>query len=235
MHNALAHPRLHNANNKVIGYFAPDGPVPPPGVNIEDPAKLGGKGVGVNVHLESCVYVPNPKGQYFKNMGQSDRWNRVWLLPEEALFLIERGSLDIRWPIEMTSSVDDEGSEELSIPMSLQAAYASFIGHAGLTLERYTVFTGLKRLGYALARAPGWDDSAQAEGNALKGQNQEGAVRHPLKRGPGLAGILEQIFSWASDPFCTRSTAAGPVVGCGMHRSYSKFPYWLQWNCVFLT
>ncbi|KAJ5227512.1 uncharacterized protein N7469_007518 [Penicillium citrinum] len=220
MHNALAHPRLHNANNKVIGYFAPDGPAPPPGVTIEDPAKFGGKGVGVNVHLGSCVYVPNPKGQYFKNMGQSDRWNRVWLLPEEALFLIERGSLDIRWPNEMTGSAG-ESAEELSIPMSLQAAYASFIGHSGLTLERYTVFTGLKRLGYALARAPGWDDTAQAENALLKDQKQEVAVRHPLKRGPGLAGILDQLFSWVSDPFCTSSTAAGPVVGCGMHRSYN--------------
>jgi tRNA-splicing endonuclease subunit Sen54 len=221
MHDALAHPRLHNLNSRVIAYYAPDGPAPPPGIDIEDPARFGYKGVGVNVHPDSCVYVPNPKGQYFKTTGQSDRWNRVWLLPEEALFLIERGSLDIRWPIEMTAAPDDESPEELSIPMSLQAAYACFMGRAGLTLERYTVYTGLKRTGYALARAPGWDDSAQVEG--LKDQSQECASQRPLKRGAGLAGILEQLFSWAQDPLSTRSTAAGPVVGCGMHRSYSEF------------
>ncbi|CAI7568781.1 unnamed protein product [Penicillium pancosmium] len=220
MHDALAHPRLHNLNTRVIAYYAPNGPAPPPGIDIEDPARFGDKGVGANVHPDSCVYVPNPKGQYFKNMGQSDRWNRVWLLPEEALFLIERGSLDIRWPIEMTAAPDDEGPEELSIPMSLQAAYACFMGRSGLTMERYTVYTGLKRTGYALTRAPGWDDSAQVEG--LKDQSQECASQRPLKRGAGLAGILEQLFSWAQDPFSTRSTAAGPVVGCGMHRNYNN-------------
>lgn len=221
MHNALAHPRLHNLNTRVIGYYAPDGPAPPPGIDIEDPARFGGKGVGVNVHPDSCVYVPIPKGQLFKTMGQADRWNRVWLLPEEALFLIERGTLDIRWPIEMTGAPEDGSNEDLSIPMSLQAAYASFIGWSGLTLERYTVFAGLKRTGYALVRAPGWDDSAQVEG--LKDQYQSCASRDPQKRGPGLAGILQQLFSWAQDPFFTRSTAAGPVVGCGMHRSYGGF------------
>lgn len=221
MHSALSHPRLHNPNNRVIGYYAPDGPAPPRGVVLDDPSKFGSKGVGVNVHPGSCVCVPTPKGQYFKTTGQSDRWNRIWLLPEEALFLIERGSLDIRWPIEITGDENDERPEELSIPMSLQAAYASFIGRSGLTLERYTVYTGLKRTGYSLARAPGWDDSAQVAG--VKDQNQNCASQFPQKRGSGLAGIFEQLFRWAQDPFCTSSTAAGPVVGCGMHRSYSKF------------
>ena len=40
------------------------------------------------------------------------------------------------------------------LPMSLQGAYASFIGKSGLTLERYQVFAGLRRLGYTVVRAP---------------------------------------------------------------------------------
>ncbi|KAJ5097965.1 hypothetical protein N7532_004966 [Penicillium argentinense] len=215
MHNALAHPRLHNPNTQVIGIYAPEGPAPPPGVNLEDVSKFGGK--GLNLHPDACVCVPIPKGQYFKTMGQADRWNRIWLLPEEALFLVERGSLDIRWPTEITGAADGEDAEELSIPMSLQAAYACFIGRGGLTLERYTVFTGLRRTGYAALRAPGWDDT-QAESSMDR--NQEHVFRYPQRRGAGLVGVLSQVFNWVRDPFCTASTTAGPAVGCGMHRNY---------------
>lgn len=172
------------------------------------------------MHPDACVYVPIPKGSIFKTMGQADRWNRIWLLPEEALYLLERGSLDIRWPNTPADTEDSELAQESvpAIPMSLQAAYACFLGRGGLTLERYSVFTGLRRLGYALARAPGWDDTAAAHSNDDVGK---GTYTQPQQRGPGLAGIFSRIFDWLYDPLCTASTAAGPAVGCGIHRSYS--------------
>ena len=219
MHNALAHPRIHHPKTQILAYYAPDGPAPPPNA---DPAKIDGKGLGVSQDV--CVCVPTPRGQYFKTMGQADRWNRIWLLPEEALYLLERGSLDIRWPSSLTGfpegDGDSEAEKELSIPMSLQAAYACFIGRGGLTLERFSVFTGLKRLGYALTRAPGWDDHATAE----KSNNEvrKDAYTQPQQRGPGLVGIFGRIFNWIHDPKSTASLAAGPVVGFGIHRSYGK-------------
>lgn len=221
MHNALAHPRLHNPKNQVIGIYAPDGPPPPPTVpQGQDASKPSGRGASLSP--DACVYVPTPKGQHFKSMGQADRKGVIWLLPEEALYLLERGSLDIRWPTAMTGGVTaEEGSdEELSIPMSLQAAYACFIGRGGLTLERFTVFSSLKRIGYAISRAAGWDDSAKVEGPA--DEDRHDGYTQPLKRGPGLAGILGTIFDWINDPKSTSSTAAGPVVGYGIHRNYSE-------------
>jgi tRNA-splicing endonuclease subunit Sen54 len=154
-------------------------------------------------------------------MGQADRTGAIWLLPEEALYLLERGSLDIRWPTAITGVTVEEGSEEeLSIPMSLQAAYTCFIGRGGLTLERFTVFSSLKRLGYALSRAPGWDDSAVVENSV--DEDSPDAYTQPLKRGAGLAGILGSIFNWINDPKSTSSTAAGPVIGYGIHRNYGE-------------
>ncbi|KAL5512774.1 hypothetical protein ACEPAG_3040 [Sanghuangporus baumii] len=70
----------------------------------------------------------------------------VELLPEEALYLIERGSL-FCW-----SRLDHDMSEE-GTPMSLQQAYAEMIGKEDLTLERYQVYAYLKRLGYTVTRA----------------------------------------------------------------------------------
>ncbi|EPS32955.1 hypothetical protein PDE_07916 [Penicillium oxalicum 114-2] len=239
MHNALAHPRLHNPKNQVIAIYAPDGPPPPPPPppppsssspstvqgQGHDTAKPSGRGAMVSPH--ACVYVPNPKGQYFKSMGQADRKGVMWLLPEEALYLLERGSLDIRWPASITgrsSSTEDaaEGNEDdLSIPMSLQAAYACLIGRGGLTLERFSVFSSLKRIGYAIVRAPRWDESTTTMGDATDSNDCRDVYSQPLMRGAGLAGIFGRIFKWINDPYCTSSLAAGPVIGYGIHRSYS--------------
>lgn len=226
MHNALSHPRLHHPKHRVVAYYAPDGPAPP-ATNVseekdketatnddeeQNPKKetSADAGTGIGVSADSCVYVPNPKGQYFKSMGRADRWNRVWLLPEEALYLIERGSLDIRWPVSVTGPTAEEGEEDLGIPMSLQAAYACFTGRGGLSVERFSVYTGLRRLGYTVIRAPGWDDESDEV------QNEESAPQQGL----GIFGrFLHWLHNWNSS---TGITTTGPVVGLGLHRSYSK-------------
>ncbi|KAH8425014.1 tRNA-splicing endonuclease subunit SEN54 family protein [Aspergillus melleus] len=231
MHNALAHPRLHNPKNTVVGYYMPDGPTPPPSVvatpktaetTAEDapepsasqdnaetkpqPKNAADTGLG-NVFPDSCVCVPNPKGNLFKTTGRADRWNRVWLLPEEALYLLERGSLDIRWPASSVGCDESGDTEEPTIPMSLQAAYACFVASGGLTVERFSVYTGLKRLGYSVFRAPGWYDDAE----------EPAPAESPQPQGPGLAGIYERFLDWFHKP---NTTALGPVAGLGIHRNY---------------
>lgn len=208
MHNALAHPRLHHPKARLIGIYAPDGPTPPRSIeqtgkdNNNNPPKKPKS--TINIHPDACVYVPNPKGQYFKTVGQADSWGRVWLLPEEALYLVERGSLDIRWPCSVTGEEGDGASE---LPMSLQAAYTSFIGRGGLAVERYSVYTGLRRLGYAVVRAPGWYE------------NDSGSdVSGGLVRGP--PGLFARFWNWF---YSSDSTVSGPVIGLGIHRSYSMF------------
>ena len=228
MHNALAHSRLHRPKTQVIGVYAPDGPASVIHRTTSGAAQsdnqVGGRkphGRGIAVSLDACVYVPAPKGPYFKTMGQADSQNRVWLLPEEALYLLERGTLDFRWPCSSVGEAqgDKDGeADEFSIPMSLQAAYTCFLGRGGLTLERYSVFTGLKRLGYTVLRAPGWDDDAMPKNP--NESDQKHAYPSPQRRGAGLSGILSSLFNWIRDPLSTASMVAGPVVGCGIHRNY---------------
>ncbi|KJR82793.1 tRNA-splicing endonuclease subunit Sen54 [Sporothrix schenckii 1099-18] len=96
-------------------------------------------------------------------------YDRVWLLPEEALFLVERGTMELWWPLrEMEailglrgsrSDADTDADEEHGIPLSLQAAYALLIGpdddpqHGRIPLPTYQVYTHLRRSGYQVLRA----------------------------------------------------------------------------------
>lgn len=226
MHNALSVPRLHHPKQRVVGFYAPDGPAPPASAKEEtkevkdDDSKTKQQGTGV--HPDSCVYVINPKGQYFKSMGQADRWNRIWLLPEEALYLLERGSLDIRWSA-ADSTADEEAGEgqEEGIPMSLQAAYACFLGSGGLTMERFSVYTGLRRLGYTVIRAPGWD----GEGSDVDGSDVQDTGALQKGQGARLGSVFCRFLQWLysySASSSTGLTTTGPLVGLGIHRSYSE-------------
>ncbi|KAL4863978.1 hypothetical protein BDV12DRAFT_189259 [Aspergillus spectabilis] len=228
MHNALAYPRLHNPKNRVIGVYAPNGPAPPAPSNsldtiAEDSATEKPAPVSVGVNPECCVYVTNPKGVFFKTIGQGDRWGRVWLLPEEALYLLERGSVDIKWPCCAVGAGDEDNIEDSGIPMSLQAAYACFIGHGGLTMERFSVFTGLRRLGYAVIRAPAWT----RKNNEVAASTEPVVRGLPQRQGPGLAGIFTRFMTWLRDT--TPTTTMGPVAGLGFHHSY-QLPYAVVWH-----
>ncbi|KAF2842218.1 hypothetical protein M501DRAFT_928062 [Patellaria atrata CBS 101060] len=149
MHEVLSQQRIHNPRTHVIGTYVPE---------------------------RNMAYVLQEKGNVFRTIGTRSG-DRTWLLPEEALYLVERGTLDCRWPFEQSISPDtnDEDVEgeskgvgtegdqsESGIPMSLQGAYAAFIGteiNVGgkLTLERYAVYSNLKRLGYHVLRASTFD------------------------------------------------------------------------------
>lgn len=240
MHTALSWPRLHHSKHKVVGFYAPDGPVPPAGVGLPKEQQDRGQEqrekenteneqghkpvkTGMGVPMDSCAYVPNPRGQYFKSIGRADRWNRVWLLPEEALYLLERGSLDIRWPVseeERGETEDDEG-----IPMSLQAAYACFMGRAGLTMERFSVYTGLRRLGYTVIRAPGWYDTYDGSGEDIDGSGNDLSTLDKKQQQGVFGGFLQWLYAFGSSN-TSGLTTTGPVVGLGIHRRYGKFVYY---------
>ncbi|KAL4073282.1 tRNA-splicing endonuclease subunit sen54 N-term-domain-containing protein [Scleroderma yunnanense] len=113
------------------------------------------------------VHVTTARGIHFANMGHSiaradgDTENasikpakRLELLPEEAIYLIERGALFCCKFIS-TCQPDITRVEETSpgAPMAVQQAYAEMIGRENMTLERYQVYAYLKRLGFVLTRA----------------------------------------------------------------------------------
>lgn len=142
MHNALAFQRIHQPKHHTIATYHPE---------------------------TNMAYCYNPKGPLFTKMGHTfpldkdplgneGRGLRLWLMPEEALYLLERGTVDIRWP----ATEEETEAGELGLPMSLQGGHAVFLGdeatHGGaLTYERYSVFSALKRQGYTVLRAPSWN------------------------------------------------------------------------------
>ncbi|RMD44948.1 hypothetical protein DV735_g142, partial [Chaetothyriales sp. CBS 134920] len=201
-----------------------------------------------------CV-VFNFKGVHGKTLGKSDRRGWTWLLPEEALFLLERGSLDIRWPAvdeegegDDNNPRDDEAEEDAgdgdaektpgqppvgTLPMSLQGAYASFIGKSGLTLERYLVYAGLKRSGYVVQRAPTWDDESDcghANGNANQPLTPAPATTTSVttvasRSRPSSAppvSLIHRLVSWLINPrIGTSNPCVGPLVAPGLYRNYN--------------
>lgn len=111
MYSALQGPRRHTGKNHITCTWFPE--------------------VGM-------ALVDTPRGPHFRTIGKADAQGRVWLTPEETVYLLERGSMECWWP---------QGA-----PMSLQAAYACCIQAAG-DLENLLVYSYLKKIGFVVQRA----------------------------------------------------------------------------------
>ena len=90
------------------------------------------------------------RGIHFSNMGHSAPrpveengvqkvQKRLELLPEEAIYLIERGCLFCWKQIDLDVGQVPELNDVNGSPMSVQQAYAEMIGREGLTLENFQV------------------------------------------------------------------------------------------------
>jgi tRNA-splicing endonuclease subunit Sen54 len=145
---------------------------------------------------------------------QTGKEGVLWLLPEEALYLVERGSLDLWWPWKEDEA---QGDDEDGLPMSLQAVYAMLLGTDGevgkVGLERYSVFAGLKRLGYVVIRAPEWD-GVEAVDKPVKETEPKLSPHAPKSL---LAWLFYLFEREQPEP-----PSAGPLVKPGLYRSYSK-------------
>jgi tRNA-splicing endonuclease subunit Sen54 len=175
------------------------------------------------------AWVFNPTGQWVKSTGKvkpvpgratrmadtegnvkEQKLMRLWLLPEEALWLIERGSLDIRYPAE-EGQEEDEG-----LPMSLQGAYAAYIGRekeGGLTLEQFTTYQYLKRCGYHVFRA------RNNLHNVPKPASRPAAAAAEAQSTFSIAELWRYLFN-ASASSTQERARLGPLVKPGLYRSY---------------
>jgi len=185
MHDVLSYTRQHQPRSVMRGWYFPDRWADMPheseqgekGV-CDQPLKYRGSRQGLFAR-ERVVALESDKSTMLSSMGRvvtsaeklSPGWLKTWLLPEEALFLVERGTLNLWWPargIEDIFPADDglgasrsESAKlepwELGVPLSLQAAYALFIGRDGergkISLEKYQVYANLRRTGYKVLRA----------------------------------------------------------------------------------
>ncbi|OLN92159.1 putative tRNA-splicing endonuclease subunit tsp-5 [Colletotrichum chlorophyti] len=189
--------------------------------------------------MERVVVVEELKGPQAKSLGRVVRGlktprpavGKLWLLPEEALFLVERGSLELWWPFrelreilpppeskaaeqfvhdaEKTDAPKDTDSDDgfdAGVPLSLQAAYSLFIGVDGergkISLPKYQVYSHLKRLGYYVQRAP------------LDPVDQTPPPQPPRK------SLWQWLVSLLDRPAPT-PPPYGPLVRPGVYRRYS--------------
>ena len=109
------------------------------------------------------------------------------LLPEETVYLVERGALDCRWTI-APGTVPRAEDHARGIPLSVAQAYALVLGQDGSTPERYQIYAYLKRLGYIVQRASVTDAVRQ--------------VTKPRARASeGVARVLRALLIYMMRPF----------------------------------
>ncbi|XP_045425868.1 tRNA-splicing endonuclease subunit Sen54 isoform X1 [Lemur catta] len=85
---------------------------------------------------EGFVELKSPAGKFWQTMGFSEQ-GRQRLHPEEALYLLECGSIQLF---------------HQDLPLSIQEAYQLLLTEDTVTLLQYQVFSHLKRLGYVVRR-----------------------------------------------------------------------------------
>ncbi|KAI1480737.1 tRNA-splicing endonuclease subunit sen54 N-term-domain-containing protein [Daldinia eschscholtzii] len=236
MQDVLSYTRSHKPKDHTRAWYFPDkwAGVPP----AEETE--GEKGAGLFAR-ERVVAVENEiKGPLGQNTGrvvtgpglegykQTPGWLKTWLLPEEALYLVERGSLDLWWPARGIEDIlpvmkqdgkdndnDDETSRkfedyELGVPLSFQAAYALLIGKDGergkVSLEKYQVYANLRRTGYKIMRATSITLPPDV------------STRSSSSPSP-LQTLWQWLFSLSLSQ--TNPPSYGPLVKPGLYRSYN--------------
>ncbi|KAG9263961.1 tRNA-splicing endonuclease subunit Sen54 isoform X1 [Astyanax mexicanus] len=85
---------------------------------------------------EKLVKLQSPAGKFWQTMGFS-HCGKQCLLPEEALYLMECGNVQVFYQ---------------DLPLSIQEGYERFLSPETVTLHQYQVFGHLKRLGYVVNR-----------------------------------------------------------------------------------
>jgi len=228
MEEVLGYTRVYTSGNWLRAWYFPDHFVGmPEDEEEEDAGRVGGddkeRRRAINAR-ERVIVVDGDLGLVSKTHGRvvtgqpkdAVAKDKTWLLPEEALFLIERGSLDLWWPVRGLDVIfpsspkdnigtPDEDDYELGLPLSLQAAYSLLIGTEGergkITLQKFQVYSNLKRLGYKVLRAP-----------ATSSEVPPGHTERPTS-------VLQWLFSLIPRS-SQHKRPYGPLVQPGLYRAY---------------
>lgn len=150
----------------------------------------------------SRAKVLSARGPHFKSIGRADSTGTIYLIPEEVIYLLERGSMSLYNP---------RGDTRIS----LQGCYTSCLRACG-GLERYVVYAYLKRLGFIVQRANTFDDNGQPE-------------LPVVEKKYGISSLWSSIVDrflryWkqVSQIFQKKTASFGPIIRRGVWRSYGK-------------
>ncbi|CAM1509964.1 Fc.00g002990.m01.CDS01 [Cosmosporella sp. VM-42] len=210
MGDVLSYTRIHREEAWVRGWCFPDWWSE---VELEDePGRM--------LLRDRVVVMEHERGTWQKDIGRvpgkMDRAGagRLWLLPEEAIYLVERGTIDLWWPNKQLEELFPKEGEALAgnygpdnydvgLPLSLEATYSLFIGQDGergkISLPRYQVFSHLKRAGFYVLRAP--------------------SEPEPTTATPPTRTLWQWLFSFFDSNPEPKQTF-GPLVQPGLYRAY---------------
>ncbi|KAF7542654.1 hypothetical protein G7Z17_g11396 [Cylindrodendrum hubeiense] len=197
MDNVLSYTRIHREEAWVRGWCFPDW-----WADLEEAGEQEGLWL-----RDRVVVMEHERGNWQKDIGRAvpakvERAGagRLWLLPEEAIYLVERGTVDLWWPNRQL----EELLPKAEAAGDLEAAYSLFIGHDGesgkISLPKYHVFSHLKRAGFHVLRAP------------LEPQS--------IPPTPPAKTLWEWLFSFVSQDARPRQQPSGPLVQPGLYRAY---------------
>ncbi|KAK5913527.1 hypothetical protein CgunFtcFv8_008050 [Champsocephalus gunnari] len=105
-------------------------------ISEERVEKLGNLVKATWIPSENIVELQSPAGKFWQTMGFS-AGGKQFLFPEEALYLMECGNVQVFYQ---------------ELPLSIQDGYEKFLYSSTLRLQEYQVFGHLKRLGYLVHR-----------------------------------------------------------------------------------
>ncbi|KAF8272210.1 tRNA-splicing endonuclease subunit sen54 N-term-domain-containing protein [Lactarius quietus] len=143
------------------------------------------------------AHVTVARGVHFTSMGHSVQRpsKKAGTLPEEALYLIEKGALS-------AGKLTIAPTRTPGAPMSVQQAYAEMIGKQDVTLDRYHTFSYLRRLGYIVTRAT--PPSPAYPVPAAQALSQQPATALIFRRVlVALCSPIRRLWSWVVQPLKT--------------------------------
>ncbi|MCJ8739501.1 hypothetical protein PDJAM_G00047940 [Pangasius djambal] len=144
---------------------------------------------------EKLVKLQSPAGKFWQTMGFCDRGKQC-LFPEEALYLMECGSVQVFYQ---------------DLPLSIQEGYESFLSAETVTLLQYQVFGHLKRLGYVVNRFDTRLPSLYKQQLNLHLSNNRPS-KQPKRK-------------WSQSPsfrLCNKKSTASPEESAGQHEGEIK-------------
>ncbi|XP_028745542.1 tRNA-splicing endonuclease subunit Sen54 isoform X2 [Peromyscus leucopus] len=152
---------------------------------------------------EGFVELKSPAGKFWQTMGYSEQ-GRQRLHPEEALYLLECGSIQLFYQ---------------DLPLSIQEAYQLLLTEDTLSFLHYQVFSHLKRLGYVVRRfqpssvvSPyerqlNLDGYAQCLEDGTGKRKRRSSCRSVNKKAKGLQSSLPPVsLSASSPPACDQNS-----------------------------
>ncbi|OAA70371.1 hypothetical protein ISF_02345 [Cordyceps fumosorosea ARSEF 2679] len=236
LEDVLSYTRVHRGDGWVRGWYMPDFWEASPAEASTDRRQDDD---GRLMLRERVVVVEHERGSWTKDIGRSvpagvacteaqrPGVGRLWLLPEEALHMVERGTLDLWWPYKDLGELSGGGAEptrgpddyEAGVPLSLEAAYSLLLGEEDgergrISLPRYQVFTHLKRGGFHVLRAS--EEQASGADTTAAGKTTDTTT---------LLQWLLALVGWggggdARPQAEPKKHSFGPLVSPGLYRAY---------------